>query len=87
MTEPIDVEAYVSELVTLLNMHISRNPDPGQLEAVWRVGFATLLAEIVRGKQLLAADSEAFLDRVCASLRTVTRELIERGDASGWRLP
>jgi len=81
------IEPYSDEIIALLNQHISRHPDLRVLEVAWRIGFATLLAEIVRGSRMLPADVEAFLERICTELRTATTELVRRGDASGWRLP
>jgi hypothetical protein len=80
-------QPYADEVIHLLNAHIARRPDPTKLEAAWRMGLATLLAEIVRGYKMFPEDRDAYLDRVCAGLREGTEELLRRGDASGWRLP
>ena len=60
------IEPYSDEIIALLNQHISRHPDLRVLEVAWRIGFATLLAEIVRGSLL---DRKIFHRRGCAKCR------------------
>ena len=77
------IEPYSDEINALLNQHIERLPDSRVLEIAWRIGFATLLAEIVQASKMLPPDVEVFLERVCADLRMDTTILVIHGDLHG----
>ena len=74
---------YVEEILTLINQHIRRHPDPNVLEAAWRVGYLTILTEIVRVTRLVPDQVEDYLSRVLAALHEEVLGNVRQWDADG----
>ena len=78
-------QPYVEEIIALINQQIRRHPDPKVLEAAWRVGFVTVLTEMVRGYRLLPDQVERYLSRVCEVVIADTWANVRNWDAAGPR--
>jgi hypothetical protein len=74
---------YLEEIIDLVNQHIRRRPDPRLLADAWRTGFITVLTEVVRAYQLLPADIDNYLHRVCADIIDGTKTMVRNWDEAG----
>ena len=74
---------YAEEIIALVNQHIARRPNPLVLDAAWRVGYVTVLSEIVRGYHLVPDQIESYLNRVCAEVIAETQASVRHWDIDG----
>jgi hypothetical protein len=76
-------QPYVEEIIALVNQHISRHPDPEILSDAWRIGYMTVLTEVVRAYRLLPDQRDSYLQRSLEALMEDTQTCIRNWDREG----
>ena len=76
-------QPYVEEIIALVNQHISRHPDPTILSDAWRIGYMTVLTEVVRAYRLLPDQRDSYLQRSLEALIEDTQTCIRNWDREG----
>ena len=78
-------EPYVEEILDLYHQQIRRNPHPHVLQEAWRIGFVTLLVDLICGLHMLPEDMDQFLAQICAEITADTRKRVRGWDDHGPR--
>jgi hypothetical protein len=90
MTEPrmndAEYAAYkpcLDEVIALVNQQIRRHPDPKVMEASWRMGYMTVLVQLVRGWRMLPDERDSYIRRCTEALVADTIQAVRDWDTEG----
>ena len=78
---------YIEEILALYHEQIRRKPQPHVMQEAWRVGFVTLLVDLIRGWHMLPEDMEEYLAQICKEITADTIIAVRNWDESGPRHP